>query len=106
MGNTEKFSNGERFIKARLVARGFEEDDLDKLRTNSPTCGKESLRILMAIIVTNCWKINPLDIKAAFLQGKGITRDLLIKPPKEANTTKLWRLNKNMDLMMLQELGI
>ena len=91
---TEKFNNGERFIKARLVARGFEEDDLDKLRTDSPTCGQESLQILMAIIVTNCWKINSLDIKAAFLQGKGITRDLLIKPPKEANTAKLWRLNK------------
>ena len=48
----------------------------------------------MAIIVTNCWKINSLDMKTAFLQGKGITCDLLIKPPKEANTTKLWRLNK------------
>ena len=91
---TEKFNNGERFIKARLVAHGFEQGDLDKLRTDSPTCGKESLQILMAMIVTNCWKINYLDIKAAFLQGKGITRDLLIKPAKEANTTTLCRLNK------------
>ena len=48
----------------------------------------------MALIVTKCWKINSLGIKAALLQGKGITRDLLIKPPKEVNTTKLWRLNK------------
>ena len=37
---TEKFVNGNKTTKARLVARGFEEDHLAKLRTDSPTCGK------------------------------------------------------------------
>ena len=34
--------------KARLVSRGFEEDIL--LQSDSPTCGNESLRIVLAII--------------------------------------------------------
>ena len=34
-----------------------------------------------------------MDIKSAFLQGKSIERDVFIKPPKEANTNKLWKLN-------------
>ena len=27
------------------------------------------------------------------MQGKSIERDVFIKPPKEANTNKLWKLN-------------
>ena len=91
---TEKFVNGNKTTKARLVARGFEEDHLAKLRTDSPTCGKESLRIVIAIIITNGWEITSLDIKSAFLQGKEISRDLFVKPPKEAKTDNLWKLLK------------
>ena len=29
-------------VKARLVARGFEETDLKDNRKDSPTCGKDS----------------------------------------------------------------
>ncbi|XP_057290731.1 uncharacterized protein LOC130613397 [Hydractinia symbiolongicarpus] len=36
-----------------------------------------------------------LDVKTAFLQGNQIDREVIIKPPKEANTTGvLWKLNK------------
>ena len=76
---TKKFVNGNKTTKVRLVARGFEEDHLAKLRTDSPTCGKETLRIVIAIIMTNGWEINSLDIKSAFLQGKEISRDLFVK---------------------------
>ena len=34
--------DGKSIIKARLVARGFEEDTVD-LRTDSPTCSKEAV---------------------------------------------------------------
>ena len=91
---TEKFVNGNKTTKARLVASGFEEDHLAKLRTDSPTCGKESLQIVIAIIITNGWEINSLDIKSAFLQGKEISRDLFVKPPKEAKTDNFWKLLK------------
>ena len=86
---TEKIIDGKNGVKARLVARGFEEENLKNLRTDSPTCGKESLRILISIIVSKEWQINSLDIKAAFLQGKEIKRTLFLKPPIEAKTTNL-----------------
>ena len=38
---TEKFVNGNKTTKARLSERGFEEDHLAKLRTDSPTCKRK-----------------------------------------------------------------
>ena len=53
--------------KARLVAHGFEEIDGNCIRKDSPTCGKENLRIIFLFIGMNDWKINTMDIRAAFL---------------------------------------
>ena len=39
---TVKHTDGEQFTRARLVARGFEEEDKEKLITDSPTCCKEN----------------------------------------------------------------
>ena len=91
---TEKFINGNKTTKARLVAMGFEKEHLAKLCTDSPICGKESLRIVIAIIITNWWEINSLDIKSAFLQWKKISRDLFVKPLKETKTDNLRKLLK------------
>ena len=41
-------TDGSTFVKARLVARGFEEDS-SSMQTDSPTCGKESLRVVFVI---------------------------------------------------------
>ena len=49
---------------------------------------------MIAIIITNGWEINSLDIKSAFRQGKEISRDLFVKPPKEAKTDNFWKLLK------------
>ena len=35
-----------------------------------------------------------MDIKSAFLQGRPITRELYVKPPKEVAAGKLWKLKK------------
>ena len=81
--------------KARLVAKGFEEDCLEEIQKNSPTCDKQSLRLILSIIAQKKWKINSIDIKTAFLQGERIQREVFLKPPKEANAPgKLWKLNK------------
>ena len=40
---TETFIDNNRKVKARLVARGFEEGDLSTLRKDSPACGKENI---------------------------------------------------------------
>ena len=76
-------------VKARLVARGFEEEAL--WRTDSPTCCKGNLRIVISIITSKFWKINSLDFKCAFLQGKRIDRNIYVKPPLEIHSDKLWK---------------
>ena len=80
-------------VKARLVARGFEEEEL-KERVDSPTCSKSNLRLVVALSASKEWRINSLDFQSAFLQGEDITTDIFLKPPKEANTKKLWKLRK------------
>ena len=91
---TPKLIDGLWSTKARLVARGFEEDK-SELRTDSPTCMRETVKVVLTMAVSNQWNINSIDIKAAFLQGKPISRDVFLKPPKEAHCVgKLWLLNK------------
>ena len=87
-----KIVEGKQSVKARYVLRGFEENS--DFRTDSPTCMKESVRILLAICATQKWTLHSIDFKTAFLQGKAINRDIYVKPPKEAQTTKLWKLRK------------
>ena len=91
---TEKNILGEIVKKARLVCRGFEEQN-EGIRTDSPTCSKDSLRVALAIISSKEWDVNSLDIKSAFLQGKDLEREIYVKPPKEANAEgKLWKLSR------------
>ena len=91
---TPKMQNGETYVKARLVVRGYEEVD-SKIRSDSPTCAKENVRMLLGIAVANDWNVNSLDVKAAFLQGNKIERDLFVMPPKEyRKTDTIWKLNK------------
>ena len=71
--------------KARLVARGFEEFNSD-IPKDSPTCGTDSLRLILAALVQKDWKMHTIDIKTAFLQGVEISRKIFIRPPEEANS--------------------
>ena len=89
---TEKMIEGRKGIKARLVARGFEE--VKDFRTDSPTISREGMRVTLAVIAANGWVLQSIDIKTAFLQGKHLERTVFLKPPREAHTDKLWRLNK------------
>ena len=86
--------NGEK-RKARLVARGFEEEPLRSESTHSPTGRKESLRLLFSIVASMNWTIKTIDITSAFLQGQQIDRLVYLVPPKEAGGKNvLWKLNK------------
>ncbi|CAC5410126.1 unnamed protein product [Mytilus coruscus] len=70
---TEKEMNGERKVKARLVVRGFEEEN--EVKSDSPTVHKESVRLFLAIASTSEFNIHSIDIKAAFLQGLNIQHE-------------------------------
>ena len=46
---------GDKLVKARLVAKGYQESNVS--RTDSPTCGKSNLRMILTIAATNKWKV-------------------------------------------------
>lgn len=72
--------NGERtFPKRRILALGFEEQNF---RMDSSTCSR-GVRISLTCIVTHRWKVNIIDMKIAFLQGKTIERTFYVRPPKQ-----------------------
>ena len=90
---TEKEKDGETVLKARLVARGFEEDF--KERTDSPTCSRQALRMIFTVSSTCSWDLHSLDVTSAFLQGGEITRDVFIESPKEFREDgKVWKLRR------------
>ena len=89
---TKKNKDDEPVYKARLVVRGFEETEKDEIRKDSPMCFKKNFRLILSSVITKYWKINSLDIKSAFLKGHSISDDILVKPPKEVNTTNIWKL--------------
>ncbi|CAC5407524.1 unnamed protein product [Mytilus coruscus] len=92
---TIKEADNEIHRKARLFAKGFEEDCLDEIQKNSPTYDKQSLRLILTIIMQKKWSINSIDIKTAFLQGEKMQRKVHLHPPKEANANgKIWLLEK------------
>ena len=91
--NTEKIKDGKPKVKSRLVARGFEENSTGLL-THSPTCSKEAGWLTLAIDAANEWCCNTIDVKAAYLQGKPIVREVYLRPPPEYANGKLWKLNK------------
>lgn len=68
-------------VRARMVARGFEEDnDMPK---DSPTADRASIRLIVLIAVTMGWLIMSNDVRSAFLQGEELDRTVHLQPPKE-----------------------
>ena len=79
-------------VRARLVARGFEE--VENVQKDSPTISKCFVRLILAIAVSRGWVVKTTDIKSAFLQGKQLDREVFLLPPKEASEAngKIWKL--------------
>ena len=67
------------------------------IKKDSPTAGRDSFRVFLAIGAAHDWKVESTDIKAAFLQGVSLEREVYIEPPKEVKTKGvIWRLKKCM----------
>ena len=79
--------------KARLVARGFEEKT-DHLKKDSPTSSREVVRLVFCIASANGWDCHTVDVKAAYLQGDVIKREVYLRPPEEYDIGQVWKLNK------------
>ena len=80
-------------IKARLVVRGFEEED--RSQCDSPTASKSTMRTFLLVSANEGWAPQTIDIKSAFLQGKPIERDIYIQPPAGfSENGTIWKLKK------------
>ena len=90
---SRKYARNSYVDKARYVVKGFQEK-VD-IQTDSPTGSKECLRLILMFVASYGWDLCSLDVKAAFLQGKALERDIFLKPPAEADCHgKLWKLKK------------
>ena len=69
--------------KAILVARGFVNEGIDKGKTDSPTCSRESLSPIQSLLSMKKWKVKLLIYKTAFLQGNPLKREVYLKSPKD-----------------------
>ena len=80
-------------FKARLVARGFQEEEPPL--SDSPTVLRESNKLFTAVAANQSFEIVSIDIRAAFLQAKELKRDVFLVPPKDiVKPGILWKLKK------------
>ena len=85
---TKMIKDGREKWKARLMARGFEEREI-RCRMEAPICSMEGLKLCLRVIKREGWQAHSLDVKTAYLQGKAIDRDIIVRPPLETKTDKL-----------------
>jgi hypothetical protein len=85
--------------KARWVARGFEQRNVDIKRLFAAVINKDTLRAVLAISTRINYEIDSVDIVSAFLDGK-LEQDnnIFVYPPKGYNGDflKLLKLNKSL----------
>ena len=78
----EKHDGQKLQTKARLVARGFQEED--KEQSDSPTAQRESLRLFLATAaMINVKSLRSIDILAAYLQSEELKRNVFLEVPKD-----------------------
>lgn len=78
-----KLSNDLAKRKARLVIRGFEDPHTNNVISTSPTLGRATLRVLLAMLVHHEDVPRSLDVCTAFLQCMPIFRvaPVYVQPP-------------------------
>ena len=82
-GSPPILMTGSLSAKARLVLVGFQDPDLGRIATDSPTLRKESKHLTLSICASRGWVIWGADIKTAFLSGDASNRQLYFRPPTE-----------------------
>ena len=79
--------------KACFVVKGFQETEVRQ--TDSPTAGRESLKIVCSILANEKWPVEASDVRSAFLQAEELTMDVFINPPPELRKENMgWKLEK------------
>lgn len=81
--------------KARLVARGFEQKDIDFQDIYSPVVSQSALKSIIAIAASKDYDMITFDVKTAFLYGE-LTEDIFMQIPEgyEKQPNKVCHLKK------------
>ena len=76
-------AEGEKCVKARLAAKGFQDPDLkDGLVETSGCVSLRSSRLqVISLSAIRKWKLWSLDIKNACSQADGFERDVFLRAP-------------------------
>ena len=77
----EKSDGQKTQVKGRLVAKGFQEEESPQ--SDSPMMLRESLKLYFAIAANEGFGLRSIDIRVAFLQAKGLDRDVYMEPPRD-----------------------
>ena len=82
---TWKLVDGKRTVKARLVARGFQDPDLAAGLVDTSSCVslRSSHLQVISLSALKQWKLWSLDIKNAFLQADPFPREVYLHAPLE-----------------------
>ena len=67
--------------KSRLVVQGNQEDG-NSIRSDTPTASLLSFNLVCVIAVLNNWIVWACDASTAYLQSQGISRLLILRPPR------------------------
>lgn len=83
--------------KARLVARGFAQENLDYDDIYAPVARLTTIRTLLAVGNKNCYYFEQLDVKTAFLNSE-LHEDVYIYPPVgvRCKPNSVFKLNKSL----------
>ena len=84
--------------KARIVARGFQQQDLDTIETFPPMAHPVTIRTIIALAVSEGWYLKQSDVKTAYLNSTSTLEEpLYLLPPKglpDVPEGKCWKLRK------------
>ena len=97
---TEKADDGgENRVKARLVVLGNMEEGLPSIQTQSPTCGKDTVRMLLTVAASYGWEAVMIDLTNAYFQAELSKREggLYLIPPNDIKDDgMIWRVKGNL----------
>ena len=68
-------------LKSRMVVQGCQEQD-PGIRSDSPTASLLAFNFVTAITVVMVWTIEAYDASTAYLQSQGVSRLLILRPPR------------------------
>ena len=93
----EKFKDKKKIMKVHLIACSYEEDS-HNLKTDSPTCSHETMRIVMLTASVMKWWVESQDFTSVFQQHDKLVREIFLKPPPDiCSESQVWKLKRCMD---------